>query len=229
MPITTAMRTALFAVAISAICLGTLPGCASSGSGEGDSHSRTKKGAVLGALAGAAAGAAIGGKDHRAGGALIGAATGALAGGLVGKYLDDQAKELESIPGAEVQRRDDSLLVNFSDAILFDTGKSTLMPGAYDRLRSLATTLNNYPQSQIIVKGHTDSVGAESFNQRLSEERSDRVRNFLISEGVTPARVTAIGFGESLPLVSNDTSAGRSQNRRVEIEIRPHDEVLQGS
>ena len=222
------VRSAVVALAISAICVGTLPGCASTG-GEGDSHSRTKKGALLGALAGAAAGAAIGGKDHRAGGVLIGAAAGALAGGLLGKYLDDQARELEAIPGAEVQRRDDSLLVNFSDAILFDTGKSTLMPGAYDRMRSLAATLNKYPQSQIIVKGHTDSVGAESFNQQLSEERAGRVRTFLISEGVEPSRITAIGFGESLPLVSNNTAAGRVQNRRVEIEIRPHDEVLQGS
>lgn len=218
-----AMRTATVAFAIVALI-----GCASSGTGEGDPNSRTKKGALLGALAGAAAGAAIGGSDHRAGGALIGAATGALAGGLIGRYLDQQARELEAIPGAEVQRRDDSLLVNFSDAILFETGKSQLMPGAYDRLRSLATTLNNYPKSQIIVKGHTDSTGSESFNQRLSEERADRVRTFLISEAVAPQRITAIGFGESMPLATNDNEAGRQQNRRVEVEIRPHEEVLHG-
>jgi outer membrane protein OmpA-like peptidoglycan-associated protein len=189
---------------------------------------KTKQGAVLGTLAGAAAGAAIGGHEHRAGGALIGAAAGAVAGGLIGRYLDNQAKELDAIPGAEVQRRDDSLLVNFQGSTLFDSGSSNLAPGAYDRLRSVATTLNNYPKSQVIVKGHTDAQGADSMNQRLSEERADRVRQFLVSEGVSSARITSIGFGESMPVTTNDTADGRAQNRRVEIEIRPHEEVMRG-
>jgi outer membrane lipoprotein SlyB len=97
---------------------------------------KTKQGAVIGALGGAAAGAAIGGKKHRAGGALIGAATGAVAGGLVGNYLDKQAKEIDAIPGAEVERRNDALVVNFAVGILFDTDSSSLSPGGYDRLRS---------------------------------------------------------------------------------------------
>ena len=188
---------------------------------------KTKQGAVIGALGGALAGAAIGGKDHRAGGALIGAATGAVAGGLLGRYLDNQARELDAIPGADVQRRDDSLLVNFSSQLLFDTGASQLQPGAYDRLRTLANTLNNYPQSQVIIKGHTDSTGDNAFNQRLSEDRADRVRTYLISEGVTSARISAIGFGETMPVASNSTEAGRAQNRRVEVEIRPDREVLE--
>ena len=188
--------------------------------------SNTKKGVLLGTLAGAAAGAAIGGHDHRAGGALIGAATGAIAGGLIGGYLDKQAAELDAIPGAEVEKRDDSILVNFQSQLLFDSGSSSLHPGAYDRLRSLARTLNNYPKSQVIIKGHTDSEGSESFNQQLSEQRADRVRNFIISEGVAPSRITSLGFGESLPVATNATRDGRSQNRRVEIEIRPDDEVM---
>src|SRR5262245_36748584 len=158
---------------------------------------KTKQGAVIGAIGGALAGAAIGGKDHRAGGALIGAATGAVAGGLLGRYLDNQARELDAIPGADVQRRDDSLLVNFSSQLLFDTGASQLQPGAYDRMRTLAGNLNNYPQSQVIIKGHTDNVGDDRFNQRLSEERADRVRAFLVSEGVASSRISAIGFGEA--------------------------------
>lgn len=190
--------------------------------------SQSTKGALLGTLIGAAAGAAIGGKDHRAGGALIGAATGAVAGGLIGRYLDKQAQELDAIPGAEIQRRDDSILVNFQSALLFDSGSSTLNPGAYDRIRSLARTLNNYPKSDVVIKGHTDSAGSEDFNQRLSEGRADRVRNFLISEGVAPARITAIGLGESLPISTNAHESGRAQNRRVEIEIRPYDEVMRG-
>ncbi|MEE8557364.1 MAG: OmpA family protein [Myxococcota bacterium] len=189
---------------------------------------KAAQGALLGTLAGAAAGAAIGGHDHRGGGALIGAATGAIAGGLIGSYLDKQAQELDAIPGAEVQRRGDSLLVNFQSTLLFDTGSSELNPGAYDRLRSLARTLNNYPKSDVVIKGHTDGTGAEDFNRRLSEYRSDRVRVFLISEAVTPARITAIGFGESMPVATNATPEGRQQNRRVEIEIRPHEEVIRG-
>ncbi len=188
--------------------------------------SNTKKGVLLGTLAGAAAGAAIGGHDHRAGGALIGAATGAIAGGLIGGYLDRQAAELDAIPGAEVEKRDDSILVNFQSQLLFDSGSSSLHPGAYDRLRSLARTLNNYPKSQVIIKGHTDSEGSESFNQQLSEQRADRVRNFIISEGVAPSRITSLGSGESLPVATNATRDGRSQNRRVEIEIRPDDEIM---
>ena len=187
---------------------------------------KSTQGALLGTLAGAVAGAAIGGSDHRAGGALIGAAAGAVAGGLIGNYLDKQSQELDAIPGAEVQRRDDSILVNFQSALLFDTGSNSLQPGAYDRLRSMSRTLNNYPKSDIVIKGHTDGSGSEGFNQELSEKRADAVRTFLISEGVVPSRITAIGFGESMPMASNDTESGRSQNRRVEIEIRPHDEVM---
>ena len=199
-----------------------LSGCASN-----PLDTKTKQGAVLGAIGGAIAGAAIGGKDNRAGGALIGAATGAVAGGLIGRYLDNQARELDAIPGADVQRRDDSLLVNFSSQLLFDSGANQLQPGAYDRLRALARTLNNYPKSSVIIKGHTDAQGSDTFNQRLSEERADRVRGFLISEQVSPSRITAIGFGETMPVTTNDTEAGRSQNRRVEIEIRPDPEVFE--
>jgi outer membrane protein OmpA-like peptidoglycan-associated protein len=190
---------------------------------------KTTQGAILGTLAGAAAGAAIGGHDHRAGGALIGAAAGGLAGGMIGRYLDNQAQELDAIPGAEVQRRDDSILVNFQSSLLFDSGSSTLQPGAYDRLRSLARTLNNYPKSDVIIKGHTDSVGTEAFNQTLSEKRADQVRTFLISENVSPPRITAIGYGEGMPVATNTNEAGRAQNRRVEIEIRPHEEVMGSS
>lgn len=189
---------------------------------------KATQGAILGGLAGAAAGAAIGGHDHRGGGALIGAATGAIAGGMVGHYLDKQAQELDAIPGATVQRRDDSLLVNFESQILFDSGSATLYPGSFDRLRSLAQTLNKYPKSDVIIKGHTDSTGEEAFNQTLSERRADGVRNFLIAESVAPPRITAIGFGESVPVAGNETSEGRQRNRRVEIEIRPYDEVLRG-
>ena len=187
---------------------------------------KATQGAILGTLAGAAAGAAIGGHDHRAGGAIIGAATGALAGGLLGRYLDQQAQELDAIPGADVRRRDDSLLVNFQSTLLFDSDSASLQPGAFDRLRSLARTLNNYPKSDVIIKGHTDNLGDERYNLTLSEERADSVRAFLVAEGVASPRITAIGFGESMPMATNASPEGRQQNRRVEIEIRPYDDVM---
>jgi len=204
-------------------CFATTLGCAEGGLLD----TKTKQGAVVGTLAGAAAGAAIGGKKHRAGGALIGAATGAVAGGLVGNYLDKQAKELDAIPGAEVERKDDSLVVNFAGGILFDTNSASLAPGGYDRLRSLGQTFANYPKQRLIIKGHTDSQGDDRYNQKLSEERADTVRNYLVSEGVQPARISAIGFGSKMPVSTNSTAEGRQQNRRVEIEIRPDEEVMQ--
>ena len=219
-------RSASWKVVLTACCMLVLAGCQSNTGTILDRKST--QGALLGTLAGAAAGAAIGGKHHRGGGALIGAATGALAGGLIGNYLDKQAAELDAIPGADVEKRDDSILVNFQSGILFDVGSSQLAPGAYDRLRSLSRTLNNYPKSHVIIKGHTDSTGAAAYNQSLSERRSARVRAFMVSEGVSPTRITAIGFGASLPLSTNATPEGRAQNRRVEIEIRPTREVMQG-
>ena len=185
---------------------------------------KTTQGAILGTLAGAATGAAV--DSHKRGrGALIGAAVGGIAGGLVGNYLDKQAKEIDAIPDADVQRRDDSLIVVLPGDVLFDTNSSALTPGAYERLRSLAETLERYPDTSIVVKGHTDGAGTESYNLKLSEERADSVRRFLVAEGVSASRVTAIGFGEAYPLVSNDTQSGRQQNRRVEIEIKPNDEL----
>jgi len=185
---------------------------------------KTTQGAILGTLAGAAAGAAV--DDHKRGrGALIGAAVGGIAGGLIGNYLDKQAKEIDAIPDADVQRRDDSLIVVLPGDVLFDTNSSALAPGAYERLRSLAATLKRYPDTNVVVKGHTDSTGAESYNLKLSEERAESVRKYLVAEGVSPSRVTAIGFGEAYPLVSDATASGRQQNRRVEIEIKPNDEL----
>jgi outer membrane protein OmpA-like peptidoglycan-associated protein len=192
---------------------------------------RTKQGAVAGGLLGAITGAAIA-KHNNArggGGAAIGAVAGALAGGLIGRYLDQQARDLDAIPGAQVEKRSDSLRVDFSSELLFDSGSAQLEPGAYERLRSLARTLNNYPESRVTVRGHTDNSGEERTNQRLSEERADRVRSFVVSEGVAAGRITAVGFGSSMPVASNATATGRAQNRRVEVEIRPDSDAGESS
>lgn len=162
------------------------------------------------------------------------AATGALAAapdgaaGPIGSYLDKQAHELGAIPGADVTRKEDALIVNLGAGSLFDASSAALSPGGSDRVRSLARTLQSYPQERVIVKGHTDSQGDERFNQRLSEDRADSVRNLLVAEGVTPSRITAVGLGAGLPIATNATAEGREQNRRLEIELRPDTEVLQG-
>lgn len=191
--------------------------------------SKTQKGAILGGLAGAAAGRAIGGHDNAAAGIAIGAVTGAVAGGLIGRYLENQAQEIDAIPDANVERTGDRLVVTFAGDLLFETGSSTLSPGAQQRLSSLAQTLVRYPKSNVTVKGHTDSVGSEVYNLDLSEQRAHNVRNTLIAEGVSPHRITALGFGEQFPVASNNTEAGRQQNRRVEIEIVPIEDELRES
>lgn len=181
---------------------------------------KTAQGAIFGTLAGAAAGAAI--DDHSGRGALIGAAVGGVSGGLIGNYLENQAQEIDAIPDANVLRREDSLLVQFPGDVFFDSGSTVMHAGAHTRLRSLAESLRSHPDTDVIIRGHTDSTGSESYNLRLSDARADAVRRVLISEGVASYRISGVGMGSSLPVASNATAAGRQQNRRVEIEIRPN-------
>ena len=179
---------------------------------------RTTRDAVIGGVVGAAAGAAIDDRK-RARGALIGAAVGGLAGGLIGNYLQKQAAEIDAIPDASVEGRGDTLVVGFPGDVMFDSGSSSVSPGAISRLDNLADTLVRYPETDVLVKGHTDSEGGEDFNLRLSETRAKNVQNYLISRGVAAYRLTSVGMGEQFPVATNATPEGRAQNRRVEIEI----------
>lgn len=190
---------------------------------------RTTQGAVLGSLAGAGAGVLTAGEGNNLAGGLIGAAVGGVAGGLIGRYLDNQAREIDAIPDATVERQSDRLLVTFPGDALFDSGSSSVSPGAAQRLNSLAQTLRSYPESNVVVKGHTDSTGSEAANLRLSEDRANNVRNYLVNAGVSPSRITALGFGEQFPMATNASESGRQQNRRVEIEIVPQREELRES
>lgn len=210
---------AVAALAASALLAGSL-GC------ESVPADRTTQGAVLGSMAGAGAGVLAAGEGDNLAGGLIGAAVGGIAGGLIGRYLDNQAREIDSIPDADVERQSDRLLVTFPGDTLFDSGSSMISPGAGQRLQSLAQTLARYPESQVVVRGYTDSVGSEASNLRLSEDRANNVRNYLVSAGVAPSRVTAMGFGEQFPVATNATEAGRQQNRRVEVEIVPQQDRL---
>jgi len=183
---------------------------------------RTQQGAVAGAIAGGVLGAATG-SGNRMPEALIGAGVGALAGGVIGASLDRQAAELRAQLGNNIDVRNtgDEIVVTMAQDILFATDSATLRPDLRSDLRAIATNLQRYPDSAIIVTGHTDSTGTMAYNQNLSERRADSVAAVLIESGVSARRVVARGAGQTRPVASNDTAAGRAQNRRVEIVIRP--------
>ena len=198
----------------------TLAGCAT----------KMQTGALVGSGIGAAVGAGVGqaaGRDTRSTllGAGIGAVVGGLAGGAIGKYMDNQEaamrQAIANVEGASIQRDKDILSVTFKSDYLFATNSYTLLPGAYDELNRVANVLRQYPETMIQISGHTDSTGSLEANQRLSERRAESVRNALINMGVNPSRLTMVGYGESRPIASNNTEAGRQQNRRVEVRIIP--------
>ncbi len=179
------------------------------------------KGAAIGGVAGAATGAAVGGGK----GAVIGGVVGTAAGAIVGDYMTRQKKEFEKVPGADVQQVGDELVVTFQSPILFDTDSSVLKPDARNLLEEVSSVLQGYPETNVLVKGHTDDTGSETHNQQLSERRADSVRNYLITRGVASPRLTALGFGESMPVASNGNNSGRTQNRRVELQIAANEEL----
>lgn len=190
------------------------------------SLSKTERGAAIGAGAGAVIGGAVGSKyGGTAKGAIIGAAVGGTAGAIIGQQMDKQAEELEEeLDGAEVDRMGEGIAVRFENSLLFDFDSAALRDPARAELRKLANNLNDYPETDVVVIGHTDASGSEDYNQRLSERRASSGAEFLISQGVAPRRITTIGKGELEPIASNDTDAGRQDNRRVEVAIYASEE-----
>lgn len=182
-------------------------------------------GAAIGTLAGAGIGAAVGGKN----GALIGAGTGLVVGGLsgaaIGKYMDNQERDLRNAMGqiesASIRRDQDILELTFKADMLFDTNSSVLKSGANSELDRVSAVLNKYPQCRIRIEGHTDSQGTEEYNQQLSMRRAEAVKNALVSKNIDPGRLEVIGMGESMPIAGNDTDGGRQLNRRVTLKIIP--------
>ena len=181
-----------------------------------------------GALAGAAIGAILGGTresgSDRFRNAAVGAAIGAGAGALIGSTLDAQAAELErdfDNGQIDVINTGSELIVRMPEAILFATDSAALNGALRSDLFVLAESLNRYPQSIVTVTGHTDNTGTAAYNQGLSERRAFAVADTLISGGVSGGRIRTIGAGESQPIATNQTAAGRAQNRRVDITITP--------
>jgi outer membrane protein OmpA-like peptidoglycan-associated protein len=181
--------------------------------------SKTGTGVLLGGLIGAGAGAAIGSATgHTGEGAAIGAGVGMLAGGAIGYALERQEQDLRNM-GYETSRNGNNLTAYFPNDTLFATGSAEIMPGGYAELQRVAGVINSDRSTSVIVEGHTDSDGTAEYNQVLSERRANAVRTALISYGVDPRRITAYGYGETRPLVSNDTAYNKQRNRRVEITI----------
>ncbi|MCB1407899.1 MAG: OmpA family protein [Rhodobacteraceae bacterium] len=186
-------------------------------------YDRTRTGALAGAIAGGLIGAGSNASD-RAGATLLGAGVGALVGTGVGAILDRQAAELRGSlgPNVDVVNTGSEIIVTMPQDILFETDSADLRGDLRSDLAVIAGNLQRYPDSIVLVTGHTDSTGASGYNQRLSERRADSVASVLISSGVPARRVQARGAGQTQPVASNDTAVGRAQNRRVEITIRPN-------
>jgi outer membrane protein OmpA-like peptidoglycan-associated protein len=184
---------------------------------------RTAVGIIGGAMGGYLAGDVIGG-NHDRNAKMIGAGIGAIAGGAVGNYMDQQEAQLRrqtAGTGVDVIRTGDELILRMPAGITFAVDSSALQPGVQGTLNEVARTLASYNQTYVDVLGHTDSTGTDAYNQALSERRAQSVADYLASHGVARARMGIHGYGESQPIASNDTEAGRAQNRRVEIKVVP--------
>ena len=185
------------------------------------SLSRTEKGAIIGAGAGGAVGGVIGnqtGSTTR--GAIIGAAVGGVVGAVIGRQMDKQAGELaQNIPGAKVERVGEGIHVTFASGLLFDFDSDRVRQAAATNLRNLASSLGEYPNTDLLIVGHTDSDGPDSYNWDLSERRARAAADYLAAQRVARTRLRTAGRGETEPITSNQTDAGRQQNRRVEVAI----------
>ncbi len=209
-------------VLLSAITLLVFTSCATS--------NKTQKGAAYGAGGGAIAGALIGqliGGDAEATiiGAAIGAAVGGAAGAGVGRMMDNQEREmrqaLANSEAAAIRREGNLLAVTLKGDFSFDHNSAALRPGLYSEIDRIANVMLQYPDTVIRVEGHTDSTGTEEYNLELSASRAVAVKNLIVEKGISPYRLETVTFGETRPIATNETEAGRQMNRRVEIKIAP--------
>lgn len=191
-----------------------------------------QKGTVIGTAAGAVIGGVLGnnlGKGKNApAGAVLGGIVGGVAGNVIGRNMDKQAKEIkETLPGAEVERVGEGIKVTMKENMVnFGFDSSDLTPAAKANLDKLAQVLKNNMDTNINIYGHTDSKGTDAYNLSLSERRAAAVKNYLVSQGVSASRMFTMGVGEKEPVASNDTDAGRAENRRVEFAITANEEMI---
>ena len=216
------MKSRLLVSTAAAAALLTASGCVTDPTTGEKKVSRTAIGGGGGALVGLLIGGLLGGRTGR----IVGAGIGGVAGGIIGYKMDQQIKELKEQTagsGVDVTETDNgqAILVNLPDGVTFDVASYTLKPQFRDTLDRIAASMIQYPSSLIDVYGHTDSTGSDAYNQTLSENRARTVANYLSSRGVSAARVRSQGYGETMPVASNETDEGRARNRRVEIKIVP--------
>jgi len=212
-----------------------LSGCAAGGPGFGQDNrpfTNTEGGVLIGAASGAVIGA-IAYKQNRSRGAVIGAIGGGLAGGAVGAYMDSQKKDLEKNLAQEIQSGqaridklpNDVVRITMTNQTAFDTDSSTIKAGFNSTMDKVADVVLRYGKTTLTVVGHTDNVGSNDYNQKLSERRAHSVAQYLESHRVNSMRLALAGKGETQPIASNANESGRQQNRRVEIYVEP---VVQG-
>ncbi|QDP86336.1 OmpA family protein [Chryseobacterium sp. SNU WT5] len=191
-----------------------------------------QKGTVIGTAAGAILGGVLGnniGKGKNAPlGAVLGGVIGGVAGNVIGNKMDKQAKEIkDTLPGAEVERVGEGIKVTMKENMVnFGFDSSDLTSSAKLNLDKLADVLKNNPDTNINIYGYTDSKGADSYNLSLSDRRSAAVKSYMMMKGVASSRMMTMGMGEADPIASNDTDAGRAQNRRVEFAITANENMI---
>lgn len=214
-------RTARFGLLVSGLLVFglTISACASWG--------KRETGAVVGTASGGTVGAVIGSQTgSTARGAIIGAVVGGTAGAIIGHQMDKQAKELEvAVPGAVVERVGEGIHVTFASGLLYDFDSAVIRPAAAENLRNLAASLKKYPNTELIIVGHTDSSGSDAYNEKLSERRANAALGYLVGQGIASSRMHATGRGEWEPLATNETEAGRQANRRIEVAIFASEEA----
>ncbi len=241
------MRRILALLTLSAFLAG---GCATTQGNKETKVNKTVAGATIGAVAGGVLGAITGPKHSNKGKrVLIGAAAGALIGGALGYILDQQAKALGDDLGVKpidntnpevkpsqppitkekpvaVVKEPEKVKVVMKDSVLFDLNSYKLKPEAKEMLAKVAKTLNENPDTVIVVVGYTDSTGSFDYNVKLSEKRAEAVKNQLVLNGVDPTRIVVFGCGPKHPIAPNNTPEGRALNRRVEILVYPKGEKI---
>ncbi|WP_333660285.1 OmpA family protein [Chishuiella changwenlii] len=192
----------------------------------------TQKGAGIGAVAGGVIGGILGNNIGKGGntalGAVIGAAVGGAAGGVIGNKMDKQAQKIEQVlPGAEVVRTEEgiNLILDENSRVTFDYNASSLTSTAKTNLDKLIEVFKEYPDTNLLIVGHTDNKGSQSYNLPLSQKRAQSVKDYLVSKGVSSSRLTSQGKGLEEPIADNNTDQGRAQNRRVEIAITANEKM----
>lgn len=214
------MKSPRLTLIVAALSLTLASACATD-----DPNRRAKTGAAVGAIAGGV----LGHQAHSKNGRYVGAVVGALTGAAVGNYMDKQQRELENKLANELRNNqvsvtrldDNTLRLDVRSEASFNVNSADIQPGFQKSLNSMAGVIGEFDQTAVHVIGHTDSTGSDSYNQQLSEKRATAVTRFLSRSGVDRTRMRFLGKGETLPVADNASSAGRSQNRRVEIYLKP--------